>query len=181
MKKQVSSVAAALAALLLLTGCTSTYMVTSYDDHLAATRQTKTALAEMGYEQSGAATRTDNNVHVSAVSYSTQTGFGTAMSNDYVTTDRFTYADSLGNTVDWCVSYRLHRSYDDILYVTDVAVPQCETSNPKEFERLCGPDSPIYNAAKASRSTAIEKTDWVKTGILIAMWAVGCAFTVLFL
>ena len=151
---------------MLFCGCYSTHNVTSYSDHYSEILKTRSALSDMGYELSGEDTRTDNNVYVSAVSYSTQTGYGSAMNNKYVTTDRYTFTNKDGNTMSYCVSYELYRSYDSILYVTNVSVPQCETSNPKDYTKLCGYSSPIRDVTQLPQNTPVKIYDSVGTYVL---------------
>lgn len=161
--------------LFLLSSCYNTYNVTSYSDHYIEILNAQNELAKMGYELAGEDTRTDNNVYVSSVSYSTTSGYGTAMNNDYMTTDTYTFRNDEGNTMNYSVSYKLHRSADSILYVTNVSVPQCETSKPSEYTRLCGYGSPIRGITQVPNNTRIKEDDTVANYILgtLAGLAIG--------
>lgn len=146
-------------------------MVTSYDDHLDVVEKVQVELSNMGYELSGKETRVDNNVHVTAVSYSSQTGYGSAMDNDYVTTDKYTFLDTNGNLMSYSVSYNLKESDDSvkIFYVTNVNVSQCETSNPQYYSNLCGSYSPIRSIEMTPKNTKIRIDDPFATGCLIGL------------
>ena len=139
-----------------LTSCYSTYSGTSYREHLEEIDKIAISLNKEGYELSGKASSTQNNIHVTNVSYSTKSGYGTAMANDYVTTDRYTFINSDGNNVCFEVSYNLRQSFDSILYITNVNIPQCSTSNPKEYNKMCGNNSPIYNITNTPQRTYEE-------------------------
>ena len=168
------------------TGCYNTHMVTSYEDHQNEIKKVQVELLNMGYELSGKETRVDNNVHVTAVSYSSQTGYGSAMQNDYVTTDRYTFSDTNGNVMSYSVSYNLNESDDSvkILYVTNVNVSQCETSNPKHYSTICDSHSHIWDIEDTPKNTKVRILDSLATwtlGYMIGLSAsmgllVGLAF-----
>lgn len=175
-----------LVILMTTTGCYNTHMVTSYEDHQNEIKKVQVELLNMGYELSGKETRVDNNVHVTAVSYSSQTGYGSAMQNDYVTTDKYTFSDTNGNVMSYSVSYNLNESDDSvkILYVTNVNVSQCETSNPKHYSTICDSHSHIWDIEDTPKNTKVRILDSLATwtlGYMIGLSAsmgllVGLAF-----
>ncbi len=138
----------------VFTSCYSTISATAYSDYLTEMDNIAIQLNKLGYELSGKANSTSNNVYVSDVSFSTETGYGTAMKNNYVTTDKYTFTDSVGNNLFFEVSYKLYHTKDNksICYITNENVPQCSTTNPKDYHLLCGPKSPIYNVTNAPKS-----------------------------
>lgn len=165
-----------------LVGCYSTQNVTSYNDLQHVIYDARQELSQMGYELSGADTRTDNNVYVEGVSYSTKSGFGTAMNNKYVTFDKYTFSNADGNTLSYTVSYETHRSSDDILYVTNVSVPQCEASNPKDYNQLCGYSSPIKKIQKTTSKTPVKVLDQAATWAVVGVvCVVACAIPLIVL
>lgn len=165
-----------------LVGCYSTHNVTSYKDLQGSINDARQELSKMGYELSGEDTRTDNNVYVEGVSYSTMTGYGTAMNNKYVTYDKYTFSNADGNTISYTVSYETHRSSDGVLYVTDVSVPQCETSNTKIYNQLCGQLSPIKKIQKTTSNTQVRVLDRGATWTVVGtVCVIVCAFPLIIL
>lgn len=158
-----------LVVLMITTGCYNTHMVTSYEDHQKEIKKVQVELLNMGYELSGKETRVDNNMHVTAVSYSSQAGYGSAMQNDYITTDKYTFSDTNGNVMSYSVSYNLDESDDSvkILYVTNVNVSQCETSNPKHYSIICDSHSRIWDIEDTPKNTKVRIND------SNASWALG--------
>jgi len=153
----------------LFTSCTTTVPVTSKIAFDSAVAGVQEDLSTKGYTPSGVQNSTQNNVYVSGVSYSRYNGYGTAMSNDYRHTDTYTFTnDSTGNTMNYSVQYGYKKTSDDRLYyVTDVRVVGCETSNPKEYTDVCGPNSKIVSLNDLQKDTKVEVYDAVGTTSLI--------------
>ena len=91
-----------------------------------------------GLKSVGSSSDTKNNLYAAGTSYSKYTGFGTMMENNYVTQDTYRFADAEGNTMNYSVSYSAKRTEGGVQYVDNVEVCGCETSNPNDYERLCG-------------------------------------------
>lgn len=81
MKKQ-KLVIFLFASATLLTGCGSTYSVTSKSMFNKTVNEVKADLAKQGYNLSGSNTETKNNVYVEGTSYSRYAGYGSKMTND---------------------------------------------------------------------------------------------------
>ena len=120
-------------------------------------------LRNKSYYPTGTSTDTKNEVTVTGQSYSKYSGYGTRLDNNYTTSDTYRFADTLGNTMNYTVSYQL-KNKDGFFYVTDLQVKGCETSNPKEYEKLCGKDSPIkWKITNLSPDESVEVFDYLKT------------------
>ena len=63
-------------------------------------------LNDLGYHQNGVSLDTKNELVVTGVSYSSTTGYGTRMNNNYVYNDRYSFVNSEGNTIEFTVSYQ---------------------------------------------------------------------------
>ena len=169
--KKVFPIFAVMFMLLSMTSCYHTEYVSSYSDYLERMNNVEVSLNKNGYELSGKERDERNNVYVSAISYSTETGYGTAMNNDYITTDKYTFTDSVGDKMSFNIDYRLRLSYDSVLYVESVSVPQCATSNPKKYYMLCGPESPIYSIKNLPVDTEVKIYD--EGGTLVLIYLIG--------
>ena len=108
-------------------------------------------LKSNGYYPVGTSMSPKNELTVTGQSYTKYAGYGTRLDNNYITSDTYRFADTLGNSMDYTVSYQLNKTsdvfyhdsvYDGFYFVTELQVTGCETSNPKEYEKLCGKYSP---------------------------------------
>ena len=115
-------------------------------------------LRSRGYYLIGTSTDTKNEVTVTGQSYSKYSGYGTRMDNNYITSDTYRFADTLGNSMNYTVSYQLKKS-DGFYFVTNLQVKGCETSNPKEYRNLCGSKSPIKLITNLSPDESVEVFD----------------------
>ena len=132
-------------------------------------------LKSNGYYPVGTSTDTKNEVTVTGQSYSKYSGYGTRMDNNYITSDTYRFADTLGNSMDYTVSYQLNKS-DGFYFVTNLQVKGCETSNPKEYEKLCGKYSPTKKITYLYPDKSVEVVD--KEGTYAAIF-LGSALIVM--
>jgi len=117
-------------------------------------------LKSKGYYPTGTSIDTKNEVTVTGQSYSKYSGYGTRLDNNYITSDTYSFADTLGNTMNYTVSYQLNKSTSNgFYYVTNLQVTGCETSNPKEYERLCGKYSPTKKITYLYPDKSVEVVD----------------------
>ena len=158
-------------------GCSSPYSVTSSDFFAKEVVKANSEIIEMGYQLSGTETNTKNNLYVKGTSYTPVSGYGTAMGNDFVAIDKYKFTDSKGNTMSYTVSYKLIEEEDvDVISVWNVGIQQCETSNPQDYMRLCGSDSPIKKLTNLPKNIDVGYSEvnspysWlIVSGILIAI------------
>ena len=105
----------------VVTSCTSVKRVTSFDEYNRCIQRVQNDLAVKGYELSGHKEETSSNAVVTAVSYSTQSGYGTAMDNDVFTYDTYTFSNNTGDIVEIELKYRDYYSkYSDVNYIQTV-------------------------------------------------------------
>lgn len=114
--------------------CTETKYVTRKSTLDKMVDSLKTQLASEGYRTTGFSTKQTNDMEVVGISYTSKAGFGTAMKNSFVTQDTYTFADSLGNTASYSIFYALDKSDN----VEKAGMCGCETSNPQDYEKVCG-------------------------------------------
>ena len=155
-------------AVVLLSSCTTTYPVTSRSTFDKTIDEVKSDLAKQGYAPSGSSTDTKNNVYVEGTSYSRYTGYGSKMANDFVTTDTYRFSHEDGSTMSFSVSYKANQDpTKGLIYVTEVSTAGCETSNAKQYDVLCGSNSPIKKLNTLPQDASIEKTDVMGTTLLV--------------
>ena len=150
-----------------MTSCMDTYYVTKKTTFDGTIRSVQSQLANQGFNSTGSNTNTHNEAIVTGVSYSKYSGFGTAMANLFITQDTYRFADSLGNTLSYSVLYSAKQTSKGESYVEGVEVCGCESSNPKDYERLCGKESTIKQINTISKDLQIERLNVMDTTIAI--------------
>ena len=152
----------------LITSCTISHPVTTRGTFDKTVDEIKSDLAKRGYAPSGSSTETKNNVYVEGTSYSKYTGYGSKMANDFVTTDTYRFTHDDGSTMSFSVSYKaMQDASNGLVYVTEVSTAGCETSNAKQYDLLCGSNSPVNKINTMSQDASIQKTDILSTTLLV--------------
>ena len=133
-----------LALTFLLSGCKTTYLVISKESLDREINNIDIELEEKGY------------IHSS----SRQEG------DDYI----FFYSDSLGNTIEYTLFYKLDiEEHDGLYYVTDLEVKECNSSKPRE----CNKNSSIRNIEELYPDTSIRVYSPEKTRLLGVCGGIG--------
>lgn len=142
----------------LMAGCYSTVNVASKERFDNAISSTTEKLNQMGYRKTGASTGKNTDVtrsegfvympNVGVLPYSDE-------KKNETTIDYYSFVDSNGNSLNYSVAYELKESHDKIWYMENANVVGCATSNPDQFESLCGDNSAI------SKISYLEKSDTV--------------------
>ena len=161
-----------------LSSCTTTYMVIKKSAMDNAINEVAVEMEKYGYYPAGSATDTKNEVIVTGQSYSKYSGYGTKMDNNYITSDVFRFADTLGNSMNYTVSYQL-REKDKLFYVTDLYVKGCETSNVRDYNKLCGANSPKNIIERLPKDTPVSLYDETKTYILVGVLSLAACIPLL--
>ena len=151
---------------LCLCSCTTTYNVISKAALDQSIDRVAAEMEKYGYYPAGNSTDTRNEVTVTGQSYSKYTGYGTKMDNNYITSDTYRFSDTAGNTMNYTVGYQLRQS-SGLYYVTEVEVKGCETSNVKDYNKLCGSDAPKNRISTLPADATVELYDEAKTYLLI--------------
>lgn len=80
--------------------------------------------------------------------------------------------------MNYTISYQLGRS-KNTYYVTNVEVKGCETSNVKDYNKLCGADAPQNKIKSLHADTSIEIEDIESTYLLIGGIAIIATILIL--
>lgn len=128
-----------LLVVLCFSSCTETKYMTRKSTLDKMVDSVKTQLMNEGYHTTGFSTRQANEMEVAGISYTSNAGFGTVLKNNFVTQDTYTFADTLGNTVSYSLFYALDRQE----VVVNAGLCGCETSNPHDYDKVCGSLSQI--------------------------------------
>lgn len=155
-----------IVAVVCLSSCTTTYSVTSKSTLDRGIDQVAIELQKKGYYPVGSSTDTKNEVTVTGQSYSEYSGYSTRMDNNYITSDTYRFADTLGNTMSYTVSYQL-REKSGFYFVNNLQVKGCETSSVKEYGRLCGAESPTKIVSTLPTDASVKLYDETKTYLML--------------
>ncbi|MBQ2386874.1 MAG: hypothetical protein II300_06305 [Bacteroidales bacterium] len=156
---------------LTLASCTSTMNVTSFEQYNRNIEIVKSDLAGKGYTLSGHNQESSSNTVVTGVSYSTYTGYGTAMDNDHYTYDTYTFSNANGDFAEISLKYRgRYSSYSDMNYMQTVELLGCKTSKSSDYNKICGYDSAVKPyLSNMYKDANVEVYDESKTCVLILL------------
>ena len=145
-----------------MTSCKDAFFVTQRTTFDRSIKEVQNQLAQQGYELSGTNTNTRNEAVVTGQSY-TDMGYGFMMENNFITQDTYKFTDSLGNTMNYSLSYQAKQSDDDVSYVDHVELCGCETSNPKDYERMCGDAAVVKQLNNMPKDRQVKVLNKTKT------------------
>lgn len=172
-KMRKSSLLMLLCVLFSFSSCMKTFYATKRTTFEEALTSVQTQMNKDGFKIVGSNSETKNNVYVSAISYSQYTGYGSKMENNFVTQDTYRFADEEGNTMSYSVSYSAKQTNEGVSYIEGIEVCGCETSNPKDYERLCGNESIIKRINSLPKDQEIEQLDVMGTTLAVSGITIG--------
>lgn len=167
-----------LGVLFFFTSCMDTFYATKRSTFDQAIASVQGQLANEGLKSVGSSSDTKNNLYAAGTSYSRYTGYGTLMENNFVTQDTYRFADADGNTMSYSVSYSAKLTSDGLPYVENVEVCGCETSNPKDYERLCGKESSVKQINLIPKDQELKKMNVMNTTLAITGITVGVSLII---
>lgn len=167
-----------LCILFSLSSCMNTFYATKKATFEKALASVQTQMGKDGFKVVGSNSETKNNVYVSATSYSKYTGYGSKMENNFVTQDTYRFADEEGNTMNYSVSYSAKQTKEGVSYIEDIEVCGCETSNPKDYDRLCGNESLVKQINSLPRDQEIKQMNVMGTTLVVSGVAVGISLLI---
>lgn len=133
-----------LMAAVAITSCTTTYNVTSFDEYNKNIEMVKSDLSDKGYGLSGHNRETLSNAVVTGTSFSTKSGYGTEMANDYYTYDTYSFSNEKGDIAEISLKYRTgYADYSKTNYLATVELLGCKTSKASDYDKICGDNSSV--------------------------------------
>ena len=156
-----------ISVLIGLSSCMDPYYVTKKTTFDKIIDSVKMQMSKDGYKLIGINTEAKNDVFVEATSYSRYSGYGTKLGNNFVAQDTYRFVDTLGNTLNYSVVYSPKQNSDGSLYVKNVSVCGCETSNPNDYEKLCGNEFLVELINGMPRDQEVEKVNVMNTVLAV--------------
>lgn len=71
--------------------------------------------------------------------------------------ETYRFADDSGKTMSYSISYGKGESNKGIVFVNDVELCECETSDPNDFERLCGDDAVVKQLSNLPKDQEVKR------------------------
>ena len=155
-----------------------TFYATKRSTFDKAVADVQSRLAQEGLKSVGSSSDTKNNLYALGTSYSKYTGYGTMMENNFVTQDTYRFADAEGNTMKYSVSYSAKQTSDGVSYVENIEVCGCETSNPNDYERLCGNNSLVKQINLTPKDQELRQMNVMNTTLAITGITIGLTLLV---
>jgi hypothetical protein len=174
MKKKIfAAMAAGLLGMTFLSSCSVSVPTVSVTKLASVIGDVDDELGTMGYKITGKSSDLRNEVYVAATSYTSKAGYSTALGNDYYLYDTYTYTDGENNTASYKMKYQFGEDDNGKSYVVNVSVVGCETSNPKDYGKICGYDGAVkkLNRIDSDQVSVLYDEDatlLLMAGVLIA-------------
>lgn len=133
-----------LIAAVAITSCTTTEKVISFEEYNKNIEMVKSDLSDKGYGLSGHNRETLSNAVVTGTSFSTKSGYGTEMANDYYTYDTYSFSNEKGDIAEISLKYRTgYADYSKTNYLATVELLGCKTSKASDYDKICGDNSSV--------------------------------------
>ena len=74
--------------------------------------------------------------------------------------ETYRFADDSGKTMSYSVSYGKGLSNKGVVFVNDVELCECETSDPNDFESLCGDDAFVNQLSNLPKDQKVQRINF---------------------
>lgn len=163
-------------AAVAITSCTTTYNVTSFEEYNKNIEMVKSDLAGKGYNLSGHNRETLSNAVVTGTSFSTKSGYGTEMANDYYTYDTYSFSNEKGDIAEISLKYRTgYADYSKTNYLATVELLGCKTSKASDYDKICGDNSSVKPLLSDVKRDLDVKVYDLEAAILVVVSFVICS------
>ena len=162
-----------LAVLFCFSSCMDTKYVTKKSTFDQVISQVSDEMSQQGFNLSGSSSETKNDLIVLRTSYTEEGGYGTELANNYVTRDTYRFTNAIGHSMSYTVSYLLRETKKGEQYVDAAEIAACEVSDPSDYEKMCGSNSPIYQVNAMEKDQMIKVRNGRKTFYLASGLTLG--------
>ena len=141
MKKALIAIVVAF----IFASCMGPMYVTSVPTYNNTVDSVIAAIGDQGYTLTGKKHDHRNELRHETPAFEGNVNSSSWIPNELLNYDTYSFADGNGNTMSFSVQYKLsHDHTRGVVYYTDVKVSDWSASNRKDYERLCGAQSPIW-------------------------------------
>ena len=169
----------------LLTSCYPSTMVVSKKSFDNALLETEKSFNDIGFYKNGISTNKNTDItkntgfvympNVGIVPYSSE-------DKNETTIETYSFSDTLGNTVNYSIAYNMKESHDGIFYVENADVISRVASNPNQYDKVFGVNSPVNKLQNIPKNDVVSVYDEESSmAALLLGTLVGCGLLLLLL
>lgn len=135
----------AIPAIFLLAGCVGPMYVTSLPAYNNTINMVVAGIESEGYNYVGMNHDTRNERRHEIAHMEGDNTYSEWIPNEKVNINTYRFADNAGNTMQFQVQFKGGLDHtNSTFYINELSVVGCSTSNKKDYERLCGEQSPVW-------------------------------------
>ena len=142
---------------LVLTACVGPMYVTSITVYNSTIDKVVAGIENEGYKYVGMNHDTRNERRHEVAHMEGDNTYSAWIPNDIVNLNTYSFADGKGNTMNFTVQYKGGVDHtNSTFYINEVKVVGCSTSNKKDYERLCGEQSPVWTLDTIQKDKTVK-------------------------
>lgn len=142
---------------LALTGCVGPMYVTSITVYNSTIDKVVAGIESEGYKYVGMNHDTRNERRHEVAHMEGDNTYSAWIPNDKVNINTYRFVDNAGNTMQFQVQFKGGLDHtNSTFYINEVSVVGCSTSNKKDYERLCGEQSPVWTLDTIQKDMTVK-------------------------
>lgn len=163
-------------SVITLTGCYSSTQVVSKQRLDNTVTSVEKSMRGLGFRKNGELSGKNSDVTQSAgILYMPYVGYvpyaDTKKEETIIAT--YSFIDSIGNNASYSISYTPKTSHDKIVYVENVSIVGCQTSNPDQYNIICGDNAPLKTVENINKDDTVSIYN--ETATIVTVTLVGVA------
>ena len=140
-----------------LTGCVGPTYVTSIIVYNSTIDKVVAGIESEGYNYVGMNHDTRNERRHEVAHMEGDNTYSDWIPNDKVNINTYRFVDNDGNTMQFQVQFKGGLDHtNSTFYINEVSVVGCSTSNKKDYERLCGEQSPVWTLDTIQKDMTVK-------------------------
>ena len=140
-----------------LTGCVGPTYVTSIIVYNSTIDKVVAGIESEGYNYVGMNHDTRNERRHEVAHMEGDNTYSDWIPNDKVNINTYRFVDNAGNTMQFQVQFKGGLDHtNSTFYINEVSVVGCSTSNKKDYERLCGEQSPVWTLDTIQKDMTVK-------------------------
>jgi hypothetical protein len=142
---------------LVLTACVGPMYVTSITVYNSTIDKVVAGIENEGYNYVGMNHDTRNERRHEIAHMEGDNTYSAWIPNDKVNINTYRFVDNAGNTMQFQVQFKGGLDHtNNTFYINEVSVVGCSTSNKKDYERLCGEQSPVWTLDTIQKDMTVK-------------------------
>ena len=142
---------------LALTGCVGPMYVTSLPAYNNTINMVVAGIESEGYNYVGMNHDTRNERRHEVAHMEGDNTYSDWIPNDKVNSNTYRFVDNAGNTMQFQVQFKGGLDHtNSTFYINEVSVVGCSTSDKRDYERLCGEQSPVWTLDTIQKDMTVK-------------------------